>query len=67
MARPQDYTAQINWGDGSTSDGRIRLRGGVFEVIAQHTYQRRGGFTIAFSISDDAGVGFTFRQRVVVS
>jgi len=66
LARPQDYTARINWGDGSSSDGRIRLRGETFEVLAQHTYGRRGAFTIVFSIIDEAGVGFSFRQRITV-
>ena len=66
LARANDFTATIDWGDGDSSDAQVRRRGGLFEVLANHTYGHSRRFTIAFSISDTGGVGFTFRQRVVV-
>src|SRR5262249_2798264 len=33
-----DYSATINWGDGSSSAGTITQSGGVFIVTGSHTY-----------------------------
>src|SRR5207302_3504345 len=37
---PGNYTATINWGDGTTSRGTISLSGTVFSVLVSHTYTR---------------------------
>ncbi len=53
LAAPGDFTASINWGDGSTSAGTITGSAGSFHVQGTHTYATvspAGGFPISVSI-----------------
>jgi hypothetical protein len=51
-----DFSASINWGDGSSSAGQIAASGsGSFKVAGSHTYQDEGHFTVQISISDHRG------------
>ena len=55
-----NYTANIDWGDGSAVEaGSIVAKpGGVFEVTsAGHTYAEEGDYTLAVTISDQGGAG----------
>jgi hypothetical protein len=55
-ATAADFTATIDWGDGSTSPGVVTgLVGGPFTVSGTHTYATLGSHTITTSISDDGG------------
>jgi hypothetical protein len=58
-ATTADFTATINWGDGTTSSGTVSgPTGGPFTVSGTHTYPSSGTFntyTISTSISDDGG------------
>lgn len=60
--RLTDYTATIDWGDGTTSAGTITQgTGGVRNVVGSHTYATAGTFTAKAMVSsilpaDDAGV-----------
>lgn len=58
-ATTADFTATIDWGDGSTSSGTVSgSTGGPFTVSGSHTYPTTGGFTtynVTTSISDDGG------------
>jgi hypothetical protein len=57
-ATPGDFTATIDWGDGSTSSGTITQPGGVgtmFVVSGHHAYAEEGTFAITVSITDKAG------------
>jgi large repetitive protein len=59
VASPDDYTAQIFWGDGDTpaSTGRIIDRGGGrFIVRGRHTYPFAGSFSVNVSIVDNNDV-----------
>jgi cyclophilin family peptidyl-prolyl cis-trans isomerase len=48
-----DYTATIDWGDGTTSAGNITAgTGGVFNVLGTHTYSTVGNFTANVVITD---------------
>jgi cyclophilin family peptidyl-prolyl cis-trans isomerase len=48
-----DYTATINWQDGSSSTGTVQSSGnGQFEVLGSHTYAAQGTFAPAVTISD---------------
>src|SRR5262249_28017710 len=52
-----DYSATIDWGDGSTVDtGTITRSGGTWTVTGHHTYTGMGSFTktITVTISHDA-------------
>lgn len=39
-----DFTATIDWGDGSTSPGAVRAEGAGFRVSGTHTYSDPGGY-----------------------
>jgi uncharacterized repeat protein (TIGR01451 family) len=48
-----DFTATIQWGDGTSSTGTVTLSGGVYTVSGSHMYADEGAFTISVSIDDD--------------
>jgi hypothetical protein len=51
-----DYTATVNWGDGSpTSAGTIAASGSGFTVSGGHTYPAPGPYTIKVHICDVGG------------
>jgi hypothetical protein len=50
-----DYTATINWGDGSTSTGTIAASGSGFKVSGTHTYAEEGTDAITVTIKDVGG------------
>jgi cyclophilin family peptidyl-prolyl cis-trans isomerase len=50
-----DLTAQIAWGDGSTSAGVIIAGDGVFNVSASKTYSAFGNFTVTVSVTSSGG------------
>jgi PKD repeat protein len=54
-----DFTASVNWGDGSAIDtGTISQPGGVgtaFVVLDSHTYVVAGTFTASVAVSGDGG------------
>jgi hypothetical protein len=54
-ATPTDFTATIDWGDGSpTTAGSIGSSSAAFVVLGQHTYADQGTFTATVTISDVA-------------
>ncbi len=55
-----DFSASINWGDGSTSAGTVSgSNGGPYSVSGSHTYATTGSFTITTSITDVGGATAT--------
>jgi hypothetical protein len=51
-----DFSASINWGDGSTSAGTVTgSNGGPYAVSGSHTYATTGSFTITTTITDVGG------------
>jgi hypothetical protein len=53
-----DYSANINWGDSSSSTGTIVPNGdGSFSVQGNHTYNNSGTFTITTSVSHEQSIG----------
>jgi uncharacterized protein (TIGR03118 family) len=62
-----DYTATIDWGDGSsTSSGTVALTSGsTFNVSGSHTYTASGRFTASVSIKDDGGAKATATTIVI--
>jgi YD repeat-containing protein len=51
-----DYTANINWGDGTVSPGVVSATaGGKFAVIGTHQYARTGSYTISVPVTDNTG------------
>ena len=55
LATTADFTATITWGDGTTSDGTIAEKNGVFSVTGTHTYAEDGSDLIGVTIKDDGG------------
>jgi PKD repeat protein len=52
-ATPADFTATIDWGDGTaTTPGTIASSSAAFTVLGQHTYADEGSFTVTVTISD---------------
>jgi hypothetical protein len=56
-AKPTDYSASINWGDGTTSVGTITGTPGKFTVSGTHTYAKGGSFVVTVDIVDNDGSG----------
>jgi hypothetical protein len=55
-ATPPDFSAQITWGDGLVSAGRIVPDGqGGYDIIGSHTYFRVGSFPVTIVIKDVHG------------
>src|SRR5205085_1941565 len=49
-----DFTATINWGDGTTTAGTITGGSGSFTVSGSHTYAEDGSFAVAVTLADNA-------------
>lgn len=47
-----NYTATIDWGDGTTTTGVVTLNGGSFVVSGTHTYANPGNFVARTTISN---------------
>jgi hypothetical protein len=49
-----DFTATIDWGDGTTTAGTVSgSTGGPFTISGSHTYTDEGTFTVTAAFSDD--------------
>ena len=48
------FTATINWGDGTTSTGRVTGSNGAFTVTGGHRYAVEGSFPLGVTIIDRA-------------
>jgi len=48
---PSDYTATIDWGDGTTSVGTVSGSNNSFDVTGSHTYADEGTFTVPVTIT----------------
>ncbi|HQU41769.1 MAG TPA: DUF4214 domain-containing protein, partial [Pirellulales bacterium] len=50
-----DFSATIDWGDGSTSAGSITLSSGAYAVSGRHEYFDEGHYTVQVGIDQTAG------------
>jgi hypothetical protein len=67
LAPTTNYSASINWGDGSTSTGTITQPGGLgtpFNVTGSHIYSSRGSWTIQSTITDASGSSVSLNSQV---
>ncbi len=52
---PDVYVATIDWGDGTTSAGKVRARlGGGFEIVGSHTFLNEGTYSTKAFVGDYA-------------
>ena len=49
-----DFTASIDWGDGTTATGTVSSSGGSYTVTGSHTYTAPGTDNVHVTLSDDA-------------
>jgi hypothetical protein len=61
------YSANIAWGDGSTSPGSISVGVSGFTVSGTHTYMEEGTPVVAVSIFDSGGAAATVSSPVAVA
>lgn len=55
-----DFTATIDWGDGtSSSGGSISLNGGVFSVRGSHAFAHAGTHNVVVTVTDSLGTPFS--------
>jgi hypothetical protein len=50
------FTATINWGDGSSSTGTVSGSSGSFSVAGSHTFTSEGGSTVTVQVTDTIAV-----------
>jgi len=65
-----DFTALIDWGDGTSSAGTVTQPDGIgktFDVVGSHTYTASGTFTVTVDISDVGGSTGTASDSEAVS
>ncbi|MHB1567860.1 MAG: hypothetical protein ACYC0H_01535, partial [Solirubrobacteraceae bacterium] len=65
-AAAADYTAMIDWGDGSSSAGTVSGTGNAYSVTGSHTYASAGSDTATVRISDQGGSAATATTPVTV-
>ncbi|HUY91494.1 MAG TPA: TIGR03118 family protein [Pirellulales bacterium] len=58
-----NYSATIDWGDGTTSAGTIAsLGGGAFSVSGSHVYGHPSTFVVTVAVSDEGGATTTIHS-----
>ncbi|HZZ42239.1 MAG TPA: hypothetical protein VFE58_04835 [Tepidisphaeraceae bacterium] len=65
-----DFTAIINWGDGTSSAGTITQPGGVgtpFRVTGSHIYMTPGTYSTLINVLDDGGSATTLAGSAAVT
>jgi hypothetical protein len=51
-----DFSAQITWGDGTSSSGSVSAAaGGGFDVSGTHTYNAAGSYMVSVAVTDAGG------------
>ncbi|HVX64855.1 MAG TPA: TIGR03118 family protein [Pirellulales bacterium] len=61
-----DYSAEINWGDGSSSAGTISLDGGVFTVSGTHVYGDEGSFNVSVAVNEAGGAEASVQSTATI-
>src|SRR5262249_19174387 len=62
-----DYTATINWGDGTpTTQGTISADGSEFDVTGDHTYATSGARPITITVQDTGGSSTTIPSSAAI-
>jgi len=54
-----DYTATIDWGDGTTTTGTVSISNGTLNVVGSHAYAATGHYPVKVTIQDEGGATAT--------
>jgi hypothetical protein len=67
-AKASEFTATIDWGDGTSSNGTIASTGtGSFFILAGHTYATAGSFTIGLAVTGPGNTKATATTTATVT
>jgi hypothetical protein len=66
-AAPSDFSATIDWGDGTTSTGTITGSAGSYNVSGSHTYTSSATHTVTVTVTDVDGSHATATTTIVVT
>ncbi len=61
-----DYTATIDWGDGTSSTGTITLSGSKFTVAGSHVYSEPKTWNVTITVKPAAGAAATASSQATV-
>jgi hypothetical protein len=61
------YSADVAWGDGTTSAGVISFNNGVFSVTGSHQYAEEGPYAVSITIHHDTAVAVTVGSSASVT
>ncbi|HVX64239.1 MAG TPA: TIGR03118 family protein, partial [Pirellulales bacterium] len=61
-----DYTATIDWGDGTSSTGTITLSGSKFTVTGSHVYTEPKTWNVTITVKPAAGAAATASSQATV-
>jgi hypothetical protein len=68
LTAPSNFTASINWGDGTApAPGAISQSGSTFTVAGTHTYAAHGSYSATVTITSIAGVSTSVSDPVTVA
>lgn len=59
-----NFSAIINWGDGTTSAGTVTLSGTTYRVRGSHSYQNRGSHTITATVTEIGNAAQLLRTKI---
>ncbi len=71
FATPNDYSATIDWGDGSSSPATaiiaelVNSSGATFGVIGDHTYTYNGSYSVVVTVNDTEGTSVVGSSTVI--
>jgi hypothetical protein len=66
-APSSDFSATIDWGDGSTSSGVVGASEGSFFVSGSHTYAAAGSPAVKVIVTDDGAMSATINSSATVA
>lgn len=58
--------ATIEWGDGTSWNGKVLVRGGVYDVRSIKRYGRRGRYALTVTLTDSRGRSSIARSTAIV-
>jgi hypothetical protein len=68
LAKPADFTATVDWGDGTSGPASVKARpGGGFEVTGTTTYKTPDDYPVSVAIADVGGSTATATTTATIS